>query len=236
MKIAIVDDDVQALEKLCAYMSELTDTSDIDTFSSGEKLLSVWSADMYDLIILDIFMDRLTGMETARRIRETDSNVLIVFATSSNEFASESYEVNACYYLHKPFGKERVQAMLDRLGLEELELRRPLTLPGGRKIPLRCIVYADFASHCVTLHCKTGEDITIRMPFSDFEPQLCGYPFFFSPCKGVIVNFHEVVRQGADTFVLSNGDSVPISRRRAREVREAYSAFCFDRLRKGGGA
>lgn len=46
-------------------------------------------------------MDKLTGVDVARKIRERDSNVKIVFSTTSNEFASESYEVNACYYLRK---------------------------------------------------------------------------------------------------------------------------------------
>lgn len=73
-------------------------------------------------------MDKLTGMEVAREIRKTDNNVKIVFSTSGNEFASESYEVNARYYLHKPFGIERVKAMLDRIditGLEKNARRKP---------------------------------------------------------------------------------------------------------------
>lgn len=74
-------------------------------------------------------MDRLTGMEVAREIRKTDNNVKIAFSTSGNEFASESYEVNACYYLHKPFGIERVKAMLDRIDITGLEKMRAERLP-----------------------------------------------------------------------------------------------------------
>lgn len=74
-------------------------------------------------------MDKLTGMEVAREIRKTDNNVKIVFSTSGNEFASESYEVNARYYLHKPFGIERVKAMLDRIDITGLEKMRAESLP-----------------------------------------------------------------------------------------------------------
>ena len=74
-------------------------------------------------------MDKLTGMEVAREIRKTDNNVKIVFSTSGNEFASESYEVNARYYLHKPFGIERVKAMLDRIDIAGLEKMRAERLP-----------------------------------------------------------------------------------------------------------
>lgn len=75
-------------------------------------------------------MDKLTGVDVARKIRERDSNVKIVFSTTSNEFASESYEVNACYYLRKPFGRDKVKVMLDRLNLTEIEKMRTVKLPG----------------------------------------------------------------------------------------------------------
>ena len=73
--------------------------------------MSDWRSDHFDLIILDIY------------------NVKIVFSTSGNEFASESYEVNARYYLHKPFGIERVKAMLDRIDITGLEKMRAERLP-----------------------------------------------------------------------------------------------------------
>ena len=105
MRIAIVDDDIGVYEDLKTYIDGfLGNSAEFFYFPSGEAFLE--KREDFDLIILDIFMDRLTGMDVAREIRKTDSDVKIVFATTSNEFASESYEVNACYYLHKPFGKE----------------------------------------------------------------------------------------------------------------------------------
>ena len=66
------------------------------------------------------------------------------------------------------------------------------------------------------------------------EALLCAYPYFFSPSKGIVVNFYEVAAQKGDTFQMSDGSVLPISRRRAREVLDAYSSFLFQRLRKGG--
>lgn len=106
MRIAIVDDDIQMCEQLRTLLNEfLGDSSEISDYRSGEEFLNAWETADFDLIILDIFMDKLTGVDVARKIRERDSNVKIVFSTTSNEFASESYEVNACYYLRKPFGR-----------------------------------------------------------------------------------------------------------------------------------
>ncbi len=233
MKIAVVDDDIQMYRCLQTYLSELLcDSVDITHFASGEAILRDYEPGTFDLIVLDIFMNGLDGVETAREIRRSDSEVKIVFCTSSNEFASESYEVSASYYLTKPFSIDKVKTMLDRLDITGMEKMRTVKLPDGKSVVLRNIIYADCASHSITLHCKQGENIVLRARFSETEPLLCAYPYFFSPIKGVVINFYEVAEQRRDTFCMSDGSLIPISRRRANEVTEAYSSFCFERLRK----
>ena len=98
MRVAFIDDDPNELKILHTYFNDLTDPStiSIDDFSSGEEFLSRFTAGLYDLVILDIFTGDLTGVDVARKIRETDHNVRLVFCTTSNDFASESYEVAAC--------------------------------------------------------------------------------------------------------------------------------------------
>lgn len=235
MKIAIVDDDKQTHLNLHTYLYELLgDAADITDFSSGEQFLATWRQGEFDLMILDIFMGGINGMDVAREVRRTDAEVRIVFSTTSNEFASESYEVNACYYLHKPFGRERVKAMLDRLNMAEMERLRVVTLPDDTRVALRDILYADFSAHKVTLHCKDGNDVVTRSSFSEVEPLLCGYPYFFSPYKGVVVNFYEVTSHTEAAFTLSDGTVIPISRRKAKETFEAYSSFRFQLMREDG--
>lgn len=238
MRIAFVDDDPNELNILRTYFHDLTDSSatSIDEFSSGEAFLSHWTTGLYDLVVLDIFMGNLTGVDVARKIRETDSNVRLVFCTTSNEFASESYEVSACYYLHKPYTEANVKSMLDRLNLAELELTRSLSLPDGQTVILRDIIYADYTSHRMIFHCKKCGEIASRLSFAEIEPKLCAYPYFYSPSRGIIVNFYEVSAQKDDTFIMSDGAYLPISRRKAKDVTNAYSSFRFQQLRKGGPA
>lgn len=234
MKIAIVDDDHLLFETLNSYLTELLGGSvKIFYFKSGEEFLAAAPKE-FDLLILDIFMGKLNGVEVAKKVRETDRTVKIVFCTTSNEFASESYEVNACYYLLKPFTRAGVKAMLDRLDLAALEKLRTAKLPDGTEIVLRSIIYADCAAHRVQLHCKQQKILTLRAPFAEIEQLLCAYPYFFSPTKGVIINFYEVTARTGNLFTLSCSDNIPISRRKAKEVLEAYSAFRFEQLRKGG--
>lgn len=236
MNVAFVDDDQNELNILRTYITNLTDvnTTIIDEFTSGEDFLSRWTSGLYDLVVLDIFMESLTGVDVARKIRETDSNVRLVFCTTSNEFACESYEVNACYYLKKPFDEGNVKIMLDRLNLEELELSRSLSLPDGQNIILRDIIYADYTSHRMTFHGKKSGEIISRISFAEIEPRLCAYPYFYSPSRGIIINFYEISAQKDDTFVMSDGSYLPISRRKAKDVIKAYSSFRFRLLRKGG--
>ena len=190
MRIALVDDCPNDLSIMHQFLAEALDTDSVITeFHNGEDFLQHWSADTFDLIVLDIYMEQLTGIEIARVIRETDPNVCLVFATTSNEFASESYEVNACYYLCKPFLKQQVLAMLDRIGQQNLEVSRTVLLP-------------------------------------------CHYSYFYSPCKGIIVNFYEVCGQSGTVFSMSDGSLIPISRRKSADVLCAYSSFCFDKIRK----
>ena len=122
MKIALVDDDPRALAQLEQYLTEqLGRETEISRYGSGEALLADWRPGAFELVVLDIYMGGATGMEVARRLRADDGQVRLAFATSSNDFASESYEVGACYYLRKPFRPEGVRAMLERLDLEALE-------------------------------------------------------------------------------------------------------------------
>ena len=237
MKIALVDDDIQACGHLRACLDNLLGTAfSFACFSSGEAFLDAWRPGLFDLVVLDIFMAGISGVDVAHTVRAADKTVKLVFSSSSNEFASESYEVNACDYLRKPFSRDRVAAMLDRLDLAEIERSRSLTLPDDTSVILRDISYVDFFAHRVVLHNRQGGTTVVRASFSQIESLLCAYPDFFCPTKGMIVNFHEVVSQQENTFTLRAGTIVPISRRKAKEALDAYSSFLFRQLRKGENA
>ena len=116
MKIAIVDDSSLDRDFLkngleIIFEERNIENIEIQEFSSGEELLNYLRenpSDFFHIIFMDIYMEDLTGVETAKAIRKTDEQVKIVFITTSNEFASESYEVRAEDYLIKPFDDRRL--------------------------------------------------------------------------------------------------------------------------------
>ena len=242
MRFALVDDNGPELAALAegvrtALARMGRNGAEIVTFSSGEALLDAWQPGMYDVIMLDIFMGDTDGVQVARRIRQTDAKVLLVFCTSSNDFAAESYEVAARYYLRKPVTAEALAAMLRRLEPEALERQRMVTLPGGRQVPLYGIRYTEYYNHVVTVYLSPGlgaegDALRVRTSQAEMEDILLPCEDFLSPNRGIIVNLREVERMSREDMVLRDGKVVRIARRKCREVREAYTRFRFRRMQE----
>ena len=105
MKIAICDDEVQFINTTVALLEKWASKHHVDVtlyrFSNGDDLIRAHHTHCMDLIILDIIMPLLNGMDTAKELRQEHQSVPIIFLTSSREFAVDSYEVKALNYLMK---------------------------------------------------------------------------------------------------------------------------------------
>lgn len=237
MHVALVDNE----ESYAAYLYELVDreltrlgdrTHTISVFHSGEAFLAQWKCGLYDLVILDIYMDALTGIDVAYKIREQDDRVALAFCTSSNEFASESFDVGAKHYLRKPVTAEGIAKILDRMNLEEIEANRITALPDGYTVKLRSILYADYANHKVTVSIKNEPAHRFRISYTEVERHLLPNGYFYSPCKGVILNFYEVTELRDGVFSMSDGQVFHVVRRKLKEAKESYTKFLFDKMNK----
>ena len=234
MKIAIVDDRPEELHRILQITEKALPHAKLFTFPSGEAFLETWKQGEYDLILLDIFMNRMLGIDVARKVREDDRDVRLVFCTTSNEFACESYEVEANYYLQKPVSESNFAKMLQMIRLDYYEENRFITLSDGQRIVLRNITYTEYYNHSIIIHSKKRGDLQTRMSQTDWEALLSEHAFLSSCSKGIVVNFYEADRIENGMFILKNGDSVPISRRKAKEIAEAFAHFRFEQMRKGG--
>ena len=234
MRIALVDDSPIELDIITTITTNELPHATVCAFHDGKSFLEAWAKHSYDLILLDIYMENMLGIDVARKIRETDEDVRIVFCTTSNEFASESYEVGADYYLQKPVSSISFQRMLKMIRLDLYEENRFITLPDGQKVVLRNITYTEYYNHSIIIHSKKRADLQTRMSQMDWEALLQDHHFLYNCSKGVVVNFHEVERTENGMFVLYSGDAVPISRRKAKDTMEAFAQFRFDKMRKEG--
>ena len=102
MNIAICDDEPTFLKQLHKRIADMKiPDCEIHEFTSGKDLLAFFVKGMYEVIILDVEMPGLNGLQTAERIRQTDKSVIISFLTNYTEFAVQGYEVNAFRYILK---------------------------------------------------------------------------------------------------------------------------------------
>lgn len=237
MNIALVDDELtqlQHIKKILGTQLQILipdDSHKIDTYRSGHSFLDNWTAGRYDVVILDIFMGGITGVDVAKEIRRTDLNVKLVFCSHSNEFATESYEVNAQYYLLKPATQGSIVNMLERLNLEFIQRKQYVTLPDNHSIILRDVLHTEYFNHVVTVYLKNNTTHRIRINHATMEEMLAPCGFIHSPCKGILINFYEVTSMSDNSFTMSDGTVLPISRRRSKEIQSAYIKFRFQKMR-----
>lgn len=119
MKIGIIEDEVVHMQILNRYIKnwgvERKENIQIKEYDSAESFLFAWEDEKdFDILFIDIQMKKMDGIKMAKRIRESDNNIALVFTTGVAEYISEGYEVEALHYLIKPIREEKVVQCLER--------------------------------------------------------------------------------------------------------------------------
>lgn len=164
IRVAIVEDEEAVREQLLGYVQRYTrqygTTFEVRTFSDGVEILEGYRP-VYDLILLDVEMKHLDGMETAQRIRALDSDVMIVFITNMAQYAIKGYAVGALDYVLKPVP---YFAFSQQLQKAEEQLRRRtrhyLAVPvegGLRRLDTSRIYYIESEGHRVRFYTEEGD-------------------------------------------------------------------------------
>lgn len=243
MRIAIVDDEPEVcgvvrdylthiLEK---YWAEKAAQMEVEVFDSAESVLEVFEQRTYDLLILDIRMPGIGGMEAARRIRNQSGDVGIIFLTSSEEYLMEGYRVFADGYFLKTEGmdEEGFRAALARVLERREKAARVLKVQyNGQplEILLNKIYYVDLSGG--RLHIALAKhDLCLTRPYTyDWATEQLGHdPRFLECYHRVLVNMDVIERMDKESFVLTNGAEIPISQRRRSGVRTSYMQYLLNK-------
>lgn len=231
MRVAIVEDceqDRELLKKnLERYERERGDDLRfaLSEFGDGEDLVTGYSAD-YDLILMDIKMTFMNGMRAARRIRELDPDVVIVFITSMPQYAIEGYKVRATDYVLKPISWFSFRETMTR-ALSCVKPRESgvitIAMRGGRtKLETSRICYVEAQDHQLIYNTRDGAFAT-KGTMSEAEAQLRPANFFRCSRCYLVNLMHIDSYQGCDIRV--NGDTIQISRRRHKAFLDALNAY-----------
>lgn len=238
MKIAICDDDMADRAALARLLEEYIHSKNyhikIDEFSNGEAFLSE-DISVYDLVILDIYMDGINGIETAKKLVRSNPRTRIIFCSSSNAYAAESYDLEALRYLTKPVQREKLFDTLDRFLFVHTAMR---TLQFKRNrmdewIFIADLMWVEADGHRCILHTRTGDIIT-RTPFAQLWDQLKDADFV-KPIRYALVSLQAVATIPAEEFTLADGTTVPISRDLRPEMKRAFSDYKMKKLLQKGG-
>lgn len=228
MNIAICDDVTNDREKTAKQLNNYFVNPTVSEFTNGEELLSAHETRQFDLIFLDILMPGINGIETAEKIRVFDEKTPIVFITSSEEFAVQSYRVFAFDYFIKPVSQEAMNCCLSRftklipdiryINVEYMSIRT--------NVLLKNIMYLESQLRKVIFHLVDGEDIVLTGKMEDFL-ELTMELDFCRCHKSFIVNLNYVDSLHGEDFYLSNGNLLRISRSFSNEAKKAYFDYIF---------
>lgn len=235
MKIAVCDDDRQILflvrTLLTSYQEQRRAELSCQVFENAVDLLAAMEHEHYELLLLDVLMPGLSGMEAAHEIRQKNEDIKIVFLTSSPEYAVESYSVQATNYLLKPATEERLFPILDRLADQ---LRKPdeaLTIRTKGiifRLPYGKIEYIEVVSKTLYFYLTDGTVKEVHASLSEYEPALLSRPCFCKVHRSYLVNLNWVTAIRQKELFTASGFRVPVSRAAYQQVRTAYTKFLFE--------
>lgn len=226
-RIALCEDEVEFIaseESLCTLiLDKMKIEYRLDVYHSGEELAQAHRAgEKYDVVLLDILMKGMSGIELARLIRKTDEQVTIIFITSSPDFALDGYDVRALHYLLKPVNQQVLESLL----VKEYEVRhhKEYMLFDFRgsitKTALADILYLEIDTPKVAVNTQNGQMHYTGKLSTLLQEMPRG---MFVRChQSYAVNIHHVLQLMKTDIKLSNGQMVPISRTFRGEVQKAF--------------
>lgn len=234
MKIAIVDDEADEQEILAKYIREWAvakrELVEFACFASSEAFLFSWEDDKeYALLVLDIEMGGISGLELAKKIRLQDEAIPILFVTGYDEYMQYGYDVAALHYLLKPVQKEKLFQVLDKLGERE-ESQMSLIVNAGnevRRFLHSAIFYVEADGHGSILH-TADEAVSVRESFGEIE-KLLSTEEAVKCHRAYLVNLRYVSAIRGAELILDHGERLPIARSRMKSVQAAFLRYYKDR-------
>lgn len=230
LRIAVCEDNDQDRQALVAMMAEIPYDTQVQLFESSEDFLAAFQPYQYDLILMDIFMSGLTGIQALTQMRAIDPLVPVAVITSSQDFALESYRLNVLKYIEKPITKKPLSealhlAQIKRQAEHKLVIRINKTT---ESYPISRISHLEQKGHALLIYLTDKTILSTNKKLDDVEDQLLGNGFLRCH-KSYLVNLALVwsIDRELSLFEMVGGYQVHIRKRGFSEIQKAFEDYIF---------
>ncbi len=244
MRIVVCDDSIEDLAELEGLLTKYKESIpniklEVEQFTDAVELYQkIQENNLADIFILDIVMLEKTGIDIGTQIRRISKESIIIYITSSDDFALEAYGVRAIRYLLKPVIEEQFFEALDyALSLTKVETDRiyPVkTKDGLVAVSYSKIEYIENYSRVLNIWLTDGENIKsifIRKSFDEEIKEIVEDKRFIQVHKSFLINMDYVKKITQGNVLMESGKNIPISKTRTADVRKEYLLFASEQYR-----
>jgi len=227
MRVAICDEEKESSAQLCRLIQRQEPECEVMCFDTSRQFLQ--APQHFDILLLDIQMEDMRGIEVARALRINQENTVLIFVTALKEYVPEAFDVSAFHYLLKPVSEEKFCRVFEDACRE---VRRLKSLSGEQlffqtktrnfTVQKSEILYVESRKRKVDIH-TLREKITVYATMKHMEEQLG--ESFYRCHRGYLVNMAYVAEYGVGTIRLQSGDLVYVAREKYPEFVKAYTRY-----------
>ena len=230
MNIAVVDDEKLILKQIGGLIEKQMPNCCLDTYVTGDELLG--AGKRFDIVFLDIQMDGMDGIETAKRLRKRQDDIVLIFVTGNREYVFDALDLYAFHYLLKPVDENKFREVLERAA-EEVAKKKEKRFLFLKKRNLTLdqadILYIESRAKKVEIHTDGFKDIIeIYATMEELEGQL-GEDFYRCH-RAYIVNMAHITEYDNDSITITNGDKIYLTKKKYGDFVKAYMWY----LQNGG--
>ena len=247
LQIAICDDETLLLDEIRKITESCMQRQQtfciLSTYSDSQSLFyDIQDGKRFDLLLLDIEMPGLSGMELARRVYELLPDALMLFVTAHYKYAVDAYELHIFRYIPKNQLKERLpHALKDAVSLLEIQNTDSYIISSPNRlerIPYKEILYIEKDGKNALFHiaspsrkeeASTGQSRRIRKTLSGVFDELHSEEFYFID-RGYIVNLRHVTGISHTDCVLTDQTRLPVSQSRLSELKKRLNTYWKDKI------
>lgn len=243
MTCIIVDDDPTAVEGLISYMESFPSMEVKGTFTDPVAAMAYLQQNRTNLLLLDIDMPQVNGIELAGAIRNQVDK--LVFTTAHTKYAFEAFEIQADAYLLKPFSLAKMLSTLHRLFPQEVQTEKTIIADSGSeedfifvkakqdsklvKVKLKELVVIESKNNYVELQALDRQVVTY-MSLSELAKKLNGQPDFIQVQRSFIINKNFIEYVDGNTLVMVSGAKITVG----EMYRPTFQSFLEERIIKMG--